>query len=124
MTTAQIAQQLVEHMRQNQFPEAYANLFTPDFESIEPAGAPFPIAIGVAGLKPRIDMTHARLKSFVSGYYGDPIVAGDYFSLAMGFEAVTVDDEQVKFDEICVYEVKDGRIIREQFFYTPGAPWI
>ena len=51
------------------------------------------------------------------GYTGDPIVAGNYFSVAMGMDATMKVAGRVKMDEICVYEVKEGKISKEQFFF-------
>ncbi len=49
---------------------------------------------------------------------GDPIVAGNQFSCAMSFDATFKERGRVSMEEIAVLEVKDGRIVAEQFFYT------
>jgi hypothetical protein len=51
------------------------------------------------------------------GYCGKPIVAGNHFSVAMGMDATMKGMGRVKMDEIAVYEVKDGKIVKEQFFF-------
>jgi hypothetical protein len=35
----------------------------------------------------------------------------------MGVEATMKGQGRVKMDEVAVYEVKDGKIVKEQFFY-------
>jgi hypothetical protein len=35
----------------------------------------------------------------------------------MSFDATFKGGGRTKMDEICVYEVKDGKIVKEQFFY-------
>jgi hypothetical protein len=50
----------------------------------------------------------------------DPVVAENFFSINM---LMHVDmkgvPHPIDMDEICVYQVKDGKIVLEQFFYTP-----
>jgi len=43
--------------------------------------------------------------------------AGNFFACAMGFDATMKDRGRTKMEEIALYEVKDGKIISEQFFY-------
>ena len=51
------------------------------------------------------------------GYSTTPVVAGFFFTLPMGTDVMMKGAGRVKMDEIAVYEVKEGKIIREQFFF-------
>ncbi len=51
------------------------------------------------------------------GYSTDPVVAGNFFSVAMGLDATMKGMGRMRMDEIAVYEVKDGKIVKEQFFF-------
>jgi hypothetical protein len=51
------------------------------------------------------------------GYSNEPVVAGNHFALAMGMDVTMKGPGRVQMDEIAVYEVKDGKIVKEQFFY-------
>ena len=51
------------------------------------------------------------------GSFSDPIVAGRYFSVAMVLDATFKGQGRMVLEEICLYEVKDGKIILEQFFF-------
>ena len=51
------------------------------------------------------------------GYSNPPIVAGRFFAVAMGMDATFKGMGRMNMDEIAVYEVKDGKIVKEQFFY-------
>ena len=51
------------------------------------------------------------------GFTGAPQVAGNYFSVAMGMDCTMKGAGRIKMDEIAVYEVKDGKIVKEQFFF-------
>ena len=46
----------------------------------------------------------------------EPIIAGNTFSLTMRMDVTTKDRGRQDLTELCVYQVKDGKIISEQFF--------
>jgi len=52
---------------------------------------------------------------------GDPVVAGDWFSLTMGIDATWKQGGRMAAEDICVYRVRNGKIDREQFFYRMGS---
>lgn len=117
MSTKEIAQRLVDLCRVGQFAEAYAELFAPEFESIEPSYGVLPQVVGVEGIQQRAALFHETIREVHSGYFNDPQIAGRFFSMALGFEATYTDGTRRNFDEIGVYEVRDGKIVREQFFF-------
>ena len=51
------------------------------------------------------------------GYSNKPQVAGTHFSVVMGMDVTMKGQGRMKMDEIAVYEVKNGKIVKEQFFY-------
>ena len=51
------------------------------------------------------------------GFSSDPVVGGNFFSVAMGMDATMKGMGRIKMDEIAVYEVTDGKIVKEQFFF-------
>ena len=46
-----------------------------------------------------------------------PLLAAIFFSLAMGMDVTMKGAGRMKMDEIAVYEVREGKIVKEQFFY-------
>lgn len=60
------------------------------------------------------------IEKFNTSVISDPLVAGSFFSCAMltnvQMKGVPV---AIDLDEICVYTVNNGKITREEFFYTP-----
>lgn len=117
MNTPEIAQRLVELCRAGRFADAYAELFAPDFESIEPSHGIMPLVTGVEGIQQRAALFHETIREVHSGYFNEPQIAGRFFSLTMGFEATQTDGTRRNFDEVGVYEVQDGKIVKEQFFF-------
>ena len=51
------------------------------------------------------------------GWVSEPLVAGKYIVVAMGMDCTYKGMGRQKMDEIALYEVKDGKIVKEQFFY-------
>jgi len=51
------------------------------------------------------------------GYTNAPIVAGNFFACTMGMDVTVKGQPRAAMDEVAVYQVKDGKIISEQFFH-------
>ena len=47
----------------------------------------------------------------------ESVVAGDYFSVGWDTDIQMKDQQRQTVSEICLYKVKDGKIVSEQFFY-------
>jgi len=117
-TTQEVANRLSEFFKENKWNEAQEELFSEDAESIEP-----PQAQGLQSVK-GLDNIKKKGKDFENmveevhgGYAGEPIVAGNFIAIAMGMDVTFKGMGRKQMDEIAVYEVKDGKIVREQFFY-------
>ena len=52
-----------------------------------------------------------------SGFVSDLVVGGNFISCAMGMDVTMKGMGRMQMDEIAVYEVKEGKIISEQFFF-------
>ena len=57
------------------------------------------------------------VEQFYRSTITDPIIAGDYFSIAWDTDIQMKEQERKTMSEICLYKVKNGKIISEQFFY-------
>lgn len=117
MTTQEVANRLVEMCRQGQILEAQAELFADDVTSQEPPYAPMPRAEGKAAVMAKGKQFAAMIKERHSGSFSDPIVAADYFSIVCKLDATMQDGSRMNMDEICVFGVKNGKIVSEQFWY-------
>jgi ketosteroid isomerase-like protein len=118
MTTQEVANRIYELFKENKWAEVQQELFSDDAESIEPANSPgLQTVKGKDAIKKKGDDFNNMIEEVHGGYTGQPIVAGNYIALAMGFDATMKGMGRQKMDEIAVYEVKDGKIVKEQFFY-------
>ncbi len=118
MTTGQIATRLAELCRQVQFEAARKELFAENAVSIEPeATADFPRE--TSGLHAIIEKDH-KFESMVEKVHScttsAPLVAGNAIAFTLTMDVTMKGRGRVKLEEICAYEVKDGKIVMEQFF--------
>ena len=57
-----------------------------------------------------------NVEKFHSIEFSQPLIAGNYFSVVLKMEVELKNIGLKKMEEICVYLVKDDKIIFEQFF--------
>jgi hypothetical protein len=98
-------------------------LYATDVVSIEPEGLPAG-ALGNARGLPSIIEKGRQFQGAIEAVHGssvsEPVVAGNWFSVALTLDVTSKGRGRTKLEEICVYHVRDGKIVREQFFYEVG----
>ena len=118
MSVNEIAARLVELCRQGKYDTAQQELFAQDAVSIEPGASPgFEKetkglnAIAEKGKKweQMVQETHELTVS-------EPIIAANSFACTMRMDVTMKEQGRMDFTELCVYQVKDGKIVSEQFF--------
>jgi hypothetical protein len=118
MTTQEIANKLVAHCRKAEWEAAQKSLYAANAISIEPYETP-EFSKETKGLDAIIKKGH-MFGSMVEKSHGievsDPIVAGNSIAFKMTMDVTMKGKGRMKSDELCVYEVKDGKIASEQFF--------
>ena len=118
MTTQEVADRIYELFKENKWEQVQQELFSDDAESVEPPSSPgLQTVKGKAAIKKKGEDFNNMIEEVHGGYTGQPIVAGNFIALAMGFDATMKGMGRQKMDEIAVYEVRDGKIVKEQFFY-------
>ena len=118
MTTQEVANRMYELFKENKWAEVQQELFSDDAESIEPPHSQGMQSVkGRDAIKKKADDFNNMVEEMHGGYTGEPIVAGNHIAIAMGMEATYKGMGRQKMEEIAVYEVKDGKIVKEQFFY-------
>ena len=118
MSTQQIASRLAELCNQGKFEAAQKELFAEDAVSIEQqASQDFPKE--TKGLRNIIEKGHkweANVEQVHSCSASKPLIAGNAFALTLAMDVTMKGRGRMKLEEVCVYEVKDGKIASEQFF--------
>jgi len=115
--TEDIAKRLVTLCRKSEWETAQKELYADDAVSIEPEETP-DFAKETKGLPAIIEKGHkfsAMVEKIYSVKVSEPVVAGDSFACAMSTDMKMKGRDRMTMPELCVYEVKDGKITSEQF---------
>jgi hypothetical protein len=118
ITTTEVANRFNELAQQEKWFEIQDELFADNVRSIEPAGAKnLPNAEGKAAVRKKGEAWVKRVEAFHGGHTSEPVIGGNYF--AVGRQAsITVEGlGRLEISQVMLYEVRDGRIVMEQFFY-------
>src|ERR1700749_3529656 len=114
-TIQKIADRLVALCREQKFVEAYRDLFGEEAESIDPMYTLMPPARGLITLI-------EREKQFLSKatiheiQVSEPLISGKHFAVRIYMDFNIEDKGRKIVDELAVYHVKGGKIVRQQFF--------
>lgn len=118
LATKEIAKKLKKYCEQGKFEEAQKELFAKDAVSIEPmAGGGFDKETqGLDAIIKKGDKWREMVSDTHSIEVSESTIAGNTFSLSMRMDVTTKDRGRMDITELCVYQVKNGKIISEQFF--------
>jgi hypothetical protein len=118
MTTTEIANQLAEYCRKGQWEAAQKELYAQDAISIEPYASP-DFEKETKGLPAILAKGH-KFDSMVEATHGltasDPLVTGNVIAFTLTMDITMKGHPRMNMAELCVYQVKDGKIVSEQFF--------
>ena len=118
MTTAEIANRLVEFCKKGDFEGAQKELFADDAVSIEPH-ATSDFAQETKGLDAILEKGKKwgeMVKEMHGGEVSEPLLADNSFAVTISMDVTMKDDKRMNMKELCIYHVKDGKIVSEQFF--------
>jgi hypothetical protein len=117
MTTTEIANRLVELCSKSDFETAQRELFSDDAVSIEPYATPAfeKETKGLDGIIEKGHKWHEMVQEYHEMKVSKPLVANNSFAVTM-FMSITMKEQgRMDMTELCVYSVKDGKIVSEQF---------
>ena len=118
LTTKQIAVRFNELARQEKWFEIQDEFFSDDVKSIDPAGSPyFGYAEGKSSVRKKGDDFVKRIEAVHRVFTTEPLVTGNHFAVGREMDLTVQGLGRIQVDQIMLYEVKDGQIISEQFFY-------
>lgn len=117
MTTQDVANRYYELSSQNKDLEIVAELYGEDIECIEPTHSPMPGTKGKKNVTERLQQWFSQVKEVHDSDVTKPTVMGNHFSVGMMIDLTMKDGNRSKIEEVGVYQVEDGKIIKEQYFY-------
>ena len=120
MTTQEIANELVSLCKEGKFIDAINSLYSPGIVSVEAAAMPGG-SREVTGMEAVLGKAawwasnHEVHSAIIEG----PLVSGASFCVRFCFD-VTFKPTGKRFpmDELAIYQTADGKIVREEFFYS------
>lgn len=118
MTTQEVAERFNQYAQQGKWSEIQDELYHENAESIEPSHAKgLQNVTGLEAIKQKAVDFQQAVEEMHGGYTKEPVIAGNHFAVPMGMDVTMKGMGRMNMDEIAVYEVKDGKIVKEQFFY-------
>ena len=123
-TTTAVAQELVTLCRAGRNMDAINKLYSPNVESVEPIGTDDMPAVmnGIDAIRQKNQWWIENNVIHSAEAHG-PFVGEDHFAVHYVFDTTfKPTGERKRMEEMALCTVKDGQVVREQFFYNmPGA---
>jgi hypothetical protein len=119
MNTQEVANKLVRYCRNMEFENAMNELYSNDIVSIEPKGSPAEEVRGIEAVRQKGEQFEQMVEAMHGVEVSEPLVADNFFSCTMKMDVTFKGAPRSTMEEVCIYQVADGKIVREQFFFTP-----
>ena len=118
-TTAAVADELVSHCRAGKNLDAINSLYSPDIVSIESMGnETMPREMrGIDAIRGKNQWWNENNEVHSASVDG-PFVGDDKFAVYYNYDTTfKPTGKRQSMEEMALYTVKDGKVVREQFFY-------
>lgn len=117
-TTQEVASRFNELAQQEKWFEIQDELFADNVKSIEPHNSPYlSNAEGKISVRKKAENFVSKIEGAHRMYTSEPLVTGNHFTVAREKDLTVNGFGRIQINEIMLYEVKDGKIVLEQFFY-------
>lgn len=119
MTNQEIAERLHTLVKAGEYNQAYDELFSTDVIALEPQLAEMGLAEvqGIAAVKDKVSKLAAGVSELISREMSEPIVTNTHIAFTNIVKARLQNGDDFQMSEICLYKVKDGKIVSEEFIY-------
>lgn len=119
MEKQEIANRLAAYCRKGEWEKAYTELFADDAKSVEQYASPLfeKETIGREAMLAKGRKFNNLIEKEHSLEVSGPLVAGNTIAFTITMDATMKDGGRTNFTELCLYQLKEGKIISEEFFY-------
>jgi hypothetical protein len=118
LTTQEVAARFNELAQQEKWFEIQDEFFADNIKSIDPPHSPyFGYAEGKYDVRKKGEDFVKRIEAAHKLFTSEPLVSGNHFAVAREKDLTVQGLGRIQISQIMLYEVKDGQIISEQFFY-------
>src|SRR5688572_7447896 len=118
MTTQEVAARFNELAQQEKWFEIQDEFFADNVKSIDPPNSPyFGYAEGKSSVRKKGEDFVKRIEAVHRAYTTEPIICGNHFAVGREKDITVQGHGRIQINQIMLYEVKEGQIVSEQFFY-------
>lgn len=118
LTTQQVAARFNELAKKEAWFEIQDELFAENVKSIEPANSPWlKNAEGKAAVRNKGEEWVKRIRAAHKLQTTAPIIGENHFAVGREIDIDVEGIGRIQINQLMLYEVKNGEIISEQFFY-------
>ena len=118
LTTKEVAARFNELAKQEKWFEIQEELFSDVVRSIDPLGSPyFGYAEGKVPVRKKGEEFVKKIEAVHRRYTTEPVVADNHFAVGREVDITVQGFGRIQINEVMLYEVEDGQIVLEQFFY-------
>lgn len=121
MTTQELATRYRQLMTERKFLEIQDTYYADDIisQEMEKASAMglSVITQGKEAVKAKGTARRATIDTMHSYHCSEPLVAGEFFSVVLRQDVTFKGRPRTTIEEIAIFQVRDGKVVKEQFFY-------
>ncbi|WP_221392828.1 nuclear transport factor 2 family protein [Dyadobacter sp. NIV53] len=118
LTTQEVSARFHELAQQEKWFQIQDEFFAEDVRSIDPVNSPyFGYAEGKGAVRKKGEDFVNRIEAGHGAHTTKPLVTGNHFAVGREIDITVRPHGRIQINQIMLYEVKDGRIVSEQFFY-------
>jgi ketosteroid isomerase-like protein len=117
-TIHEVAARFNELAQQEKWFEIQDELFADNVRSTDPPNSPyFGYAEGKANVRKKGEDFVKQIEAAHRMHTTEPVIGGNHFAVGREMDITVQGFGRIQVNEIMLYEVKDGKIVSEQFFY-------
>ena len=118
MNTKEVANKWLNMCQEGKNLDCINELYADNVVSKEMPGMPGEVITGKQNVWNKSKEWLDSVTDFHASEISEPVVAGNFFTSKMSFDCTFKERGRQQMEEVCVYEVKDGKIASEQYFYS------
>jgi hypothetical protein len=120
MTTQEVANRYYELAQRGELEKLQDELYAPDAVSIEPENdSQLPLeVVGLPAMREKERQFYQLIEQMHGGFCNEPVVSRFYFACTMGMDVTMKGKARRIKEQLGVFEVDKGKIVKEQFFYN------
>ena len=118
MNTNDVAQKWYNMCQSQKNLDCVNELYADNVTSREMPGMPGELTQGKQNVWNKNKEWLDNVAEFHGGNISEPTVAGNHFTSKMDFDVTFKDRGRQQMEELAVFEVQDGKIVNEQFYYS------